>query len=106
MGLDATVWVDDECEDELVGTHVGNMAHVWALRDEVVALEGDYPIILGNVLYSGTHCGDEIAATEVDSLRTELRRLPDSSADLSQFRKDFLQLCEAALAHGLAISFT
>ena len=107
MGLDATVWADDECEEELAGTRVGNMAYVWTLRDDEAALEGDYPLLLGRVLYNGTHCGDEIAAQDVDTLRAELQRLPPNcSAELDQFRAEFLQLCQVALAYGRAVSFT
>lgn len=106
MGLDATVWADDECENELAGMRVGNMAHVRALRAQLAASAGDYPVLLGDVLYSGTHCGDEIDAQDVDALRAELLRLPDGSEDVNQFRAEFLRLCEVARTHGRAISFT
>lgn len=85
--------------------HVGNVSHVWALRDEVATLTAGYPLISDRVLYSGSHCGDEITADEVGALQAELRRLPDGSADLNQFRAEFLELCAVALKHSRAITF-
>ena len=105
MGLDATVWADNENEHELAGVRIGNIAHVGALRKEVAALPSDYPRISGQVLYSGSHCGDEIEADEVKALQAELQRLPDGSADLDMFRAELLRLCEVALKHGRAITF-
>ncbi len=105
MGLDATVWADDENEHELAGVRIGNIAHVGELRKEVADLPADYPLISGRVLYSGSHCGDEIEAGEVAALQAELQRLPNGSEYLSQFRAELLELCEVALKHGRAITF-
>ena len=68
-------------------------------------LPADYPLISEQVLYSGSHCGDEIEADKVVALQAELRRLPDGSKYLSQFRAELLELCEVALKHGRAITF-
>ena len=105
MGLDATVYADDDCEDELASVRIGNVVHVGALCGEVAALEGDYPLILGWVLYSGSHCGDQITAQEVGALQAELRRLPEGPDYVGQFRAELLRLCEVALEHGRPITF-
>ncbi len=105
MGLNATVWADDENENKLAGVRIGNIAHVGGLRKELADLPNDYPLLSERVLHSGSHCGDEIEADEVEALQAELQRLPAGSADLNQFRAELLGLCEVALKHGRAITF-
>ena len=105
MSLDAAVYADDEQEEQIESIWIGNIALVAALREEVGALDGGYPLVLGRVLYNGVHCGDEIKAAEVETLRAELLRLPEGSSYLQRFRAELLALCELALERGRPIVF-
>lgn len=105
MGLDATVWADDDCNSELASVRIGNVSLIGDLRKEIRLMSGSFPAILDRVLYSGSHCGDEIPADLVAELRQELLRLPNGSNWLEDFRKDFLGLCQIAIDRKRPIHF-
>ena len=105
MGLDAAVYADDAQDRQVSSLRIGNSSLVAFLRNEISGLGCDAPVLQEKVLYSGTHAGDELSLTEVESLRRELRAAPPGSPELEQFRGDLLALCEIAVCHGRPIVF-
>ena len=62
------------------GSHLGSAGYISWIRDVLAqALRGShlpkFPILLGKVLYSGTHTGDYITIRQVERLATELQQL-------------------------------
>jgi hypothetical protein len=76
-------WMDlPPCKHEgmmLADCSVGNMMFVPHLRDilSAVATKRGHacPVLLGKVLYSGTHCGDHLTLRDVGRLSNELDSL-------------------------------
>jgi len=116
-------WADDPsvCEHggfTLAEKHLGSGGHIGVIRDIVSRLETDsnseYPIILEEVIYSGTHCGDYIPANELLSLKAEIDLL-GSRADVAlsgeeqeillEFLNGMRELTSAALSVQKPIAF-
>ena len=64
-------------------------------------------MLLEHVVYSGSHCGDRVAASDVPQLLTETRRLKALTDDDSilRFAHDVIELAEASIATGNPIVF-
>jgi class 3 adenylate cyclase len=103
-------WLEESCPHHgtLIDKHIGNIALVAFLRDEVEKIgKSTFPIVLGRVLYSGTHCEDAIPAGDVAALSRELKSLEGHqlTRELGEFVADTKELCEASLATGNPIVF-
>ena len=66
-----------------------------------------FPLLLERVVYSGTHTGDWIVASEVPQLLTETRGLEGLTSDpvIIQFTNDVIELAGASIATGNPIVF-
>jgi hypothetical protein len=62
----------DHEEGILLHHRIGNMALVGMLRAELDRAPEKFPILLKQVLYSGTHCGDYLSLDDVGRLHAEL----------------------------------
>ncbi len=111
------------CEHEammLAGSNLGNagsISRLYEILSGVMTGHGrTYPVLLGKVLYSGTHCGDHLAVRDVRRLSTELDRLkaaiPSATAlsgeDARQIAlaiKKLRRLVKTALAVNKPIAF-
>jgi hypothetical protein len=91
---------------------VGNLAQVGFLRNEL-GKEGEmFSILLAKVLYSGAHTGDYLSLEDVSAALSELERLDkfvcsgeEHQADVDSFRRQMIELAEAALRVAKPISF-
>jgi hypothetical protein len=91
---------------------IGNLAQVGLLRSELERQGPLFPIVLGKVLYSGTHTGDYLALEDARNMQGELERLANfvcSSGENQQhvewFRRQMTELAKAALHVAKPISF-
>jgi hypothetical protein len=103
-------WYRDSCphSGHLVEKHLGNIALVACVRGFLEDnSRNSFPLLLERVVYSGTHSGDWVAASEVPQLLTEARRLQGSTSDpvIIQFTNDVIELAEASIATGNPIVF-
>lgn len=106
---------DRACEHEngiLVHHYIGNIALVAALRAALAEMPEEFPLILSQVLYSGTHCGDFIAAHDVPDVQAEVEVLaevhsknPDIEEALRDFHSQMAELTECAVRVGKPIAF-
>jgi hypothetical protein len=90
--------------DCVVQKHLGNIAMIAFLREQVGKLENAdhrFPIILKRVICNGVHCGHEIAVGDVSELKKELALLAASELitdeDVKRFVDDMNELCDASL---------
>jgi len=103
-------WCRDSCPHSgyLVEKRLGNVTSVAYVRE---FLENNsphgFPLLLERVVYSGSHCGDWVAASEAVQLLTETRRLQSSTSDpfIVPFTNDLIELAEASIATGNPIVF-
>jgi hypothetical protein len=74
-------------------TRLGNVNNISALREEIELVAGTVPSILrSRILYSATHSGDVIAASDLDHLESELQMIKlKTSEQSSSFLRGFLQ---------------
>jgi hypothetical protein len=82
---DDSLWVTFEnwrsseaCEHarmKLVDHRLGNIALVALLRAELSRDAESYPLLLGNVLYNGIHCGDFLPLEILPEVRDEVDRI-------------------------------
>ncbi len=103
-------WYGDSCPHSgyLVEKRLGNMASVANVRGFLENHSpNSFPLLLERVVYSGTHSGDWVAASEVPQLLTETRRLQGLTSDplILQFTNDVVELAEASIATGNPIVF-
>ena len=108
-------WRGRACSHEdgvLISHRIGNMALVAALRSVLEHAPARFPIILQRVIYSGTHAGDSIPATDIPSLSLEVSGLsslhsPDSQMEniIRRFEAQMAELVKAAIEVGKPISF-
>lgn len=54
---------------------LGNIALIAVLRQELSCRPESYPLLLGRVLYSGTHAGDYIDVADLEALEKEVALL-------------------------------
>jgi hypothetical protein len=103
------------CEHEngvLLHHRIGNMAQVALLRNELNRETEKFPILLGKVLYNGTHAGDHLSLASVKKLQGELSYLAkfvcaseNNQEYVAWFRQQMQELTQAALNIGKPISF-
>jgi hypothetical protein len=103
-------WYRDSCPHSgyLVQKRLGNIASVAYVRGFLEDNSpNSFPILLARVVYSGTHCGDCVAASDAPQLLTEARKLQGLSNDpaILQFMNDVIELAEASMATGNPITF-
>jgi hypothetical protein len=92
----------------LVFKHLGNVGSIAHVRAYIMPLvQTHFPLLMEKVVYSGTHGGDWIPATEVPLLLKEVQFLKDATSDsnVRQFAADMVEFCEASLATGNPIVF-
>lgn len=115
-GLAWDAWRDHRaCEHPrgvLLHHRLGNIALIARLADELAREAGRFPILLNQVLYSGTHTGDFLSVETMPNLQQELQALagfkcrePEAAAFLAQFRAQMWDLANAAMAVGKPIAF-
>ena len=89
--------------------HVGNVFGVARLRKLLARHPDRFPRLLGQVLFSGTHCGDHIPAEELDAFEAEMDLLDgvadDADECVRQFQVDFGDVVDVARELGKPISF-
>lgn len=96
----------------LLHHRLGNIDSIALLRSALGRDARRFPILLGKVIYDGTHCGDFIPVSDLPALREEVGRLPalqnsrdDSSEFVAQFAVQMGELVETALTVQKPISF-
>lgn len=96
----------------LLHHRLGNIALVGLLRSELRREPLRFPILLGKIVYSGTHGGDYIPVELVPELQKEIEALVDfkcstKEADdfMSQFRTEMLDLVAASRSVNKPIAF-
>ena len=103
-------WYRDSCPHAgyIVEKRLGNMASVAYVRGFLEDHSpNSFPLLLERVVYSGTHSGDLVAASDVPQLLIETRRLQGLTSDplILQFTNDVAELAEASIATGNPIVF-
>lgn len=96
----------------LLQHRIGNLAQVGLLRSELEHDPSTFPILLGKVLYSGSHTGDYLTLGETAALYVELGRLaslvclaPSDQRYVQSFRQQMIELVETATRVRKPISF-
>ena len=108
--------MDEACEHEdcvLVDHYIGNATWVSRLRESLQELNVTLlPIIMNEVIYSGTHCCDWLDIPPVEGLQHELYILADihcsdeqDEARLRNFESQMRELVHAALKEMRPILF-
>ena len=103
-------WYRDSCPHAgyLVEKRLGNMTSVAYVRGFLENHSpNSFPLLLERVVYSGTHSGDWVTASDVPQLLTETRRLQGLTSEplILQFTNDVVELAEASIATGNPIVF-
>jgi hypothetical protein len=103
------------CEHEdgvLLHHRIGNIWKVALLRQELTREPENFSIILGKVIYSGSHGGDQLSVAEVRQLPEELQHLENfvcldeaNQTYIEWFRQQLWELTDVALSVGKPISF-
>ena len=107
MGLDASVFCDDEEEHKIAAVHLGNLSMITYLR-ETISRAAPAPILLNKVLYSGSHCGDRLLMEEVREVKRELgevRRAIKGDFEVDDFVSRFGGIVDLALKYDRPITF-
>ena len=108
MGLDASVYRDDEDEHQIVSVRIGNAAGVGYLSEVIEANVPGASVLLTKVLYSASHCGDRLSRSEVAKAKSELEevraRLVGDEA-VEEFVVEFGRVIDAALQHDRPVTF-
>jgi hypothetical protein len=101
-----------EHENGVLLHHIGNLAQVAFLRNEINREAEKFPVPLEKVLYNGTHAGDHLSLDEVSDLHGELDHLDkfvcsseNNKEHVALFRQQMKELAEAAVNIGKPISF-
>lgn len=107
--------MNNACQHEdgtLISHYIGNATRVAILRSSLAGMSAALPIIVGKVLYSGTHCGDCLEISTVRGLQKELNILrgthfqkPQDKALLRFFTNQMQELVNSALTVGKPIAF-
>ena len=99
-------------DTRLVAHHLGNVATIKAIHEELSAQAEAFPILLGRVVRDGVHCGHHIPIDELPRLADEVGRLkafnaadPENSEVLKYFEVQMRELVEAALKVNKPICF-
>lgn len=101
-------WRYSACEHPngvLLHHRLGNISLIGLLRSELQREASRFPILLGRVVYSGTHGGDYIPFEMVPKLQAELDGLntfkcseKESEVYIFEFRRQMLELVAASLS--------
>ncbi|BEP65110.1 hypothetical protein GmRootV213_56640 (plasmid) [Variovorax sp. V213] len=99
-------WNGSACQHEFgiyVSRPIGNVALVSMLRDLLCAndMESTFPVLLGHVLYNGTHGGDSVPMELMPQLREEVDQLARVSCDepsTDAFLRGFVQTMQILYA--------
>lgn len=98
----------------LIHEYIGNITRVGNLRDQIERLAGnDAKIILSEILYSGTHCGDFLEVDKVRDIAGELEIVERNSVGetgideerITYFIAQMNRLVEASLKLQKPIAF-
>ena len=100
---------DDHLLREFVACHrrLTNVGGAGMLHAELAKLGTPADsLLLARVLFSGSHCGDDIPLDEVPRLQAEIAAVsPRAQERVAEFLQDMSDLCTAAIAEGNAITF-
>jgi len=96
----------------LLHHRLGNVSLVGLLRSELQREPLRFPILLGKIVYSGTHAGDYISAELVPELQKEIEALAEFKCStketddfMSQFRTRMLDLVTVSISVNKPIVF-
>lgn len=114
MGLDA--YVPCECEHsdenpcrhggELIARRLGNISLVGHVREFVAAMPQRFPIFENQVVYSGSHSGDEISPQQSGDLLSEAAELKQCDDELvATFASEVWELADISTKSGKPIVF-
>ncbi len=99
-------WREQACRHEdgmIAGDYLGNAGQGAQFRDALWAKRNLFPVLLGKVIYSGTHCGDHLSLRHVAKLATELDRLKSIRTGDKSLDKD-LQILRRKLEKLVRVS--
>ena len=110
------IWIRDRaCKHEegiLTGYYIGNATLIAELWNELTNEAQKFPVLLGKVLYDGTHCGDFLNKSDIIRLKVEIKRLSkfrcrDSRMQeyMQTFQQQMSNLVDCALSVGKPIAF-
>ena len=108
MGLSATIYLDSDTDEEIANMRIGNIGMVGHLSDLIGEQLPLQSVLMDKVLYSGSHCGDELTLSEVKLALDEIHHLqesPQKDSDLVFFLEKFGNLCATALEAERGITF-
>ena len=111
-----TRWLHNQACEHIDGIvvhcRIGNTALVGLLRKELESNQGIFPLVVGKVLYSGTHGGDYIKVSDVVEMQGEIKQLSKihsnnskTEAILRGFEEQMSELVECSLKMNKPISF-
>ncbi len=109
MGLDATIYTDDNNDAKIDTMRIGNIANVAHLRDSIRGTLPDANVLLTQVLHTGTHCGDSLQKEDIVRAKIEVENLLERSLDdefAITFAAGFGKLLGTALQHNRPVVFT
>jgi len=108
MGLDATVYKDDEESGKIATYYIGNLACVGNLRQNINRISPDAEVLLSKVLYNGMHCGDSLSKELILQAKSEvesLNKIDSIDEGLRVFISEFSKIIDVALEHDRPITF-
>jgi hypothetical protein len=92
-----------------ISYRIGNVSTVNHLHKEISRVLSEGSVILGKILYSGSHCGDKLALSDLSILKTEIiflkRELRNRSSILEAFTENMLELVKISEKEGNPIVF-
>jgi hypothetical protein len=99
-------------EGVLLHHRIGNLAHIGLLRSELERDSKSFPVLLGKVLYCGTHSGNYLVLEDIAEIQGELAQIGEvicpvarNQKYLELFRKQMNELVQIALQVAKPISF-
>ena len=108
-------WNRNACEHEkgILSDHrLGNISLIASLQSLLTPYAEHLTILLENVIYDGTHCGDFLPVSKVEVLKSELRRLsaihfadPEDEMYMREFELQLRELVDCALRVSKPIVF-
>ncbi|HVT29560.1 MAG TPA: hypothetical protein VHE81_16205 [Lacipirellulaceae bacterium] len=108
MGLDASVFRDDEEAHRIASVRLGNIAQIAYLSDTISRSVPTATVLLEKVLYSGSHAGDELRPEEVLRVGEELAEVSRTirgDTEVQAFVSRFQDVVEVALQNVRPITF-
>lgn len=108
MGLNASVYRDDEEERQITSVRLGNIALIGYLSDVISRKVPGATVLLNRVLYSGAHAGDQLTTDELRRASRELDEVNHAisgDVDVQTFVRTFREIIDIALKHDRPITF-